>query len=104
MPNPGQPTVREGDTGNAVRRAQRAIRRTPNLALVVDGIFGPATKAAVIAFQQAEGLAVDGIVGPITWNALPGGGPMPTLQQGSSGEVVERLRLIRRTPAAHAGS
>ena len=104
MPNPGQPTVREGDTGNAVRRVQRAIRRTPNLTLVVDGIFGPATKAAVIAFQQAEGLAADGIVGPLTWNALPDGGPMPTLQQGSSGEVVKRLQTVLTNGASQWGT
>ena len=30
----------------------------------------------------------DGIVGPATWAALPDGGPMPTLQEGSTGPVV----------------
>ncbi|HZU58031.1 MAG TPA: peptidoglycan-binding domain-containing protein [Actinocrinis sp.] len=43
--------------------------------LVVDGIFGPKTKAWVVAFQQAmktevPGFQVDGIVGPQTWQAL----------------------------------
>ena len=36
MPIPGQPTIHPGATGDAVRRAQRAVRRTPNLAIVVD--------------------------------------------------------------------
>lgn len=92
--NPGQPTIQQGATGDAVKRLQRALRRTPNLGVVVDGNFGPRTKAAVIAFQQGAGLTPDGIVGPLTWAALPGGGAMPTLQQGASGAVVTNLQQI----------
>ena len=94
MANPGQPTIQQGSTGNAVRRAQRALRRTPNLSVVVDGIFGPHTKAAVVDFQQGAGLTPDGIVGPLTWAALPDGGPMPVLQVGSTGPVVSSLQTI----------
>lgn len=94
MPNPGQPTIGPGATGEAVRRAQRALRRTPDLGLAVDGIFGSTTEAAVKKFQQGKGLTVDGIVGPLTWQALPDGGPMPTLQQGSTGEVVRSLQQV----------
>lgn len=35
-----------------------------------DGIFGGGTRQAVIAFQQAMGLAADGIVGANTWREL----------------------------------
>lgn len=94
MPNPGQPTIEPGATGEVVRRLQRALRRTPNLGLAVDGVFGSQTEAAVKEFQAGAGLGADGIVGPATWNALPDGGPMPTLKEGYSGEVVRSLQTV----------
>ncbi len=58
------PLLAEGARGNAVREVQ-ALLKVP-----VDGIFGPATRAAVIARQKAAGLPADGVVGPRTWAAL----------------------------------
>jgi peptidoglycan hydrolase-like protein with peptidoglycan-binding domain len=94
MPNPGQPTLHPGATGAAVRRLQRALRRTPNPGLAVDGVLGPATDLAVKQFQDGVGLTPDGVVGPLTWQALPGGGPMPTLHEGSHGSAVESLQGV----------
>lgn len=47
--------------------------------IAVDNAFGPATRAAVVRFQQYWGLTADGIVGPRTWNILcaPQMGPGP---------------------------
>ena len=39
----------------------------------MDGIFGPETRAAVVAFQEANGLVRDGTCGPQAWSVLRGG-------------------------------
>ena len=100
MPNPGQPTISLNAHGDAVKRAQRALRRTANLSVIVDGVFGPATEKAVREFQGG-GLTVDGIVGPATWNALPDGGPMPVLREGSAGDIVHDLQTLLANGAAN---
>src|SRR3981081_2039574 len=94
MANPGQPTTSPGANGDVVKRLQRALRRTPDPGLAVNGLFDSQTETAVKDFQSGAGLVVDGIVGPLTWNVLPDGGPMPTLQRGSSGEIVRRLQTL----------
>src|SRR5260370_31652809 len=77
------PTLTEGDTGPAVQTLQTRLN-VWGATLTVDGNFGPATLAAVKAFQAAQKLTVDGVVGPQTWSALnqdPGGAvpyPAPT--------------------------
>lgn len=58
-----------GDRGPEVRRLQQALN-TQGADLLVDGIFGPATHGAVMAFQGQAGLAVDGIAGRHTLAAL----------------------------------
>jgi peptidoglycan hydrolase-like protein with peptidoglycan-binding domain len=100
MANPGQPTISLGATGGAVRRLERALRRTPNLELTVDGVFSAQLETTVKQFQDGAGLAVDGVVGPLTWAALPDGGPMPSLQTGSTGAVVSSLQTLLTNGAA----
>ena len=94
MANSGQPTISLGATGDAVKRLQRALRRTPNEGLKVDGVFNATLETAVKQFQQGAGLTVDGVVGPLTWAALPDGGPMPPLRSGSTGAVVSSLQNL----------
>ena len=83
------PTLSEGDSGAAVETLQTRLNVWgANPALAVDGGFGPATLAAVKAFQTQQHLTVDGIVGAQTWAALnqdPGTYPAPAgLAAGSA--------------------
>jgi peptidoglycan hydrolase-like protein with peptidoglycan-binding domain len=66
-------TVAGGSTGYAVRAVQDQMNYRGaryGYGLAVDGVFGPTTRLAVLAFQAAGQIAVDGIVGPVTWHAL----------------------------------
>ncbi len=64
------PTLRPGMNGTAVTRVQEALKARGFYKDVVDGVFGPATEAAVMAFQRSVQLVPDGVVGPATWQAL----------------------------------
>lgn len=74
------PTLRRGADGEPVRRLQQALTQAGH-PVPVDGDFGPATVAAVRAFQGASGLAVDGVVGPATWRLLMAPSAPPTSPQ-----------------------
>ncbi|MBL9101211.1 MAG: DUF1906 domain-containing protein [Myxococcales bacterium] len=65
------PVLRAGNTAasDAVRCLQRALV-AGGAALAVDGLFGPATTAAVEGVQRGAGLTVDGVVGPATWPVI----------------------------------
>ena len=66
----GRPMVSYGSRGDAVRKLQELLNALGYDCGSVDGIFGSKTKAAVLAFQKANGLAADGIVGSLTWGKL----------------------------------
>lgn len=64
-----------GDTGNRVAIVQYYIDYLSGYydtipSLEIDGIFGDATRRAVMAVQETFGLTQDGIVGRLTWNAI----------------------------------
>ena len=71
----GLTALRLGDSGPAVLRLQNVLfawypGAEPFKSLVADGAFGPKTEDAVEAFQRRAGLVVDGIAGPATLAAL----------------------------------
>ena len=64
-----------GDRGESIRQLQQNLRRiaqaNPNIPLIeVDGIYGPATQAAVLALQRQLGMEPTGAVGPILWQVI----------------------------------
>jgi D-alanyl-D-alanine carboxypeptidase (penicillin-binding protein 5/6) len=67
-----QPELKLGATGELVQALQRTLnaRSSTSPDLSVDGDFGPATEAAVKAFQRAKQLAVTGVANSETLKAL----------------------------------
>lgn len=60
----GDRLLEQGATGPDVTELQRL------LGVTADAAFGPATHAALVAFQVSAGLAPDGVCGPLTLAAL----------------------------------
>lgn len=56
--------------GKAVEKVQQALAKKGFAPGRADGVYGPQTASAVIAFQAANGLVADGEVGPTTRKAL----------------------------------
>jgi peptidoglycan hydrolase-like protein with peptidoglycan-binding domain len=80
------PVVQKGSQGHPIRTLQLLLR-TRGHHITVDGLFGPATEAAVKAFQASKGLAADGIVTPQTWTTL-----VIQVKKGSKGDAVRGVQ------------
>jgi len=80
------PVVQNGSQGHPIRTLQLLLRaRGHNL--TVDGMFGPATEAAVKAFQTSKGMTADGIMSAQTWSTL-----IIQVKKGSSGDAVRGVQ------------
>lgn len=77
-----------GDSGEDVRRLQRALRDAGYWLPSVNGSYGPRTTEAVIAFQKSKGLPRTGRVDTTTWRRLMTD-PAPPRPRSSSGTVLE---------------
>lgn len=66
-PAVSSPLLRPGARGAAVARLQRALAALGQDPGPADGRFGPATAAALRAFQRQAGLVPDAVAGPATW-------------------------------------
>lgn len=73
--------------GDDVTEVQLALREAGFDPGPIDGVYGPATEAAVVSFQRIHGVDADGIVGPETKSALL------SARLRISGTVAGALRL-----------
>ncbi|WP_339230544.1 peptidoglycan-binding domain-containing protein [Oceanobacillus sp. FSL K6-2867] len=64
-----QPTLMKNSAGLEVQFVQEKLNHF-GLETSIDGIFGPQMKEQVIQFQKKHSLMIDGIVGKETWAAL----------------------------------
>ncbi len=87
------PTLQENSKGADVKKLQEALKQHGFNPGAVDGEFGPATTAAVIAFQKSEGLLADGVAGPRTQRALGlvNDDTLPSVIPGVTVAVVSRM-------------
>ncbi len=86
-------TAGPGATSEAVSGIQYLLRAHGH-PVAVDGSYGPATTAAVTAFQAAAGLAADGVVGPLSWPRL-----VLATRSGSHGDAVRAVQQFGLVPS-----
>lgn len=82
VPARAQPILRLGARGQSVAALQRRLATLHYDLGPVDGVFGPQTLHAVVAFQKVNGLARTGVVNATVWAKL-------------AHPVLARLRYVR---------
>ena len=86
-------SYKRGSTGSVVSEIQQKLKDWGYYSADVDGIYGSRTEAAVLLFQQKNGLAADGKAGVETLAAL-GISSAGLIEQNTSGDVALLARLI----------
>ena len=66
----GFPTLRSGNSSTYVLVLQDALNALGYGTSYLDGIFGPATRSALVTYQRNNGLSADGICGCATWRKI----------------------------------
>lgn len=90
-----------GSRGSEVRNIQSRLKNWGYYSGSVDGIYGTATKNAVIKFQKKHGLKADGVAGKATLEkiGLPTGSNSTA---GSTGYSTSTYNLLARLISAEA--
>ena len=88
-----------GSRGSEVKNIQTRLKKWGYYTGSVDGIYGTATKNAVIKFQKKNGLTADGIAGPATLAKI--GLPTGKTTTNTGGNNAD-YRLLARIISAEA--
>lgn len=88
-----------GSRGEEVKKIQQSLKKWGYYTGSVDGIYGTATKNAVIKFQKKNGLTPDGIAGPATLKAI---GISSTTQSSQANKNNSDYKLLARIISAEA--
>lgn len=90
--------LRRGVKSEEVKLLQEALNKAGYSVGAVDGSYGPATEAAVKAYQDANKLSVDGIAGQQTLGSL--GLVKPSAQTPQITSPVQGIKPSQQTPGA----
>lgn len=97
--------LKEGSSGPEVENLQQHLKEKGFDPGLIDGAFGPGTEAALIAFQNGEGLSADGIAGPQTLAALGlAEAPPPGQQPPDITDHVTVGQVSKMCPGAPLGN
>ncbi len=95
--------LKNGSRGDDVQEVQEMLISSGYLDEgEADGIFGPKTEKAVLAFQQENALDATGIVGEGTYNALKEGGTEQAEEEAPVEEALAEETPAEETPAEEA--
>lgn len=89
-----------GSRGTEVRNIQTRLKDWGYYNGSIDGIYGTATKKAVIKFQKKHGLTADGIAGPRTLEKI--GLPTGSTSTSSTSTSTSTYNLLARLISAEA--
>ena len=89
--------LKSGSSGDEVANLQRLLKLKGFDPGEVDGVFGPATEAALESLQEAAGLDVDAVYGPKSEEALKGwamGAGAPDVATAAEEETPDRPQAL----------
>ena len=87
--------LQPGDRGTEVRNLQQSLKKAGLYQGRINGVFSPATEAAVRQFQQDNKLTVDGLAGPRTLAILQRVGSQDAANQAPK-RVASNPSILRR--------